>query len=74
VVCELSLSQIIQEYEKISLSDKFTAELTLKVAIASGAARRFVIGDATMQSMEVLAGVTVTSQRRANILLRKTMY
>jgi hypothetical protein len=61
----------MRAYAKITLPDKSTTALTLKVALASGPARRFVVGDANIQYMDVLAGTTVTRTAMGEHLAQK---
>jgi adenylate cyclase len=60
VACGLSLQRMMRAYAKITLPDKSITGLTLKVAITTGAARRFIVGDPSFQYIDVLAGATVT--------------
>ena len=71
VACGLSLQRLMRVYAKITLPDKSTTALTLKVSIASGAARRFVVGDANIQCMDVLAGATITRTATGEHLAQK---
>jgi len=48
--CAFEMQAAIQEFP----------ELALKVAIASGEARRFLVGDPAIQQIDILAGVTIT--------------
>jgi class 3 adenylate cyclase/tetratricopeptide (TPR) repeat protein len=45
--------------------------LALKVAVASGAARRFVVGDPALQLIDVLAGATLERMARAERLAHR---
>ena len=71
VACGLSLQRMMRAYAKITLPDESTTALTLKVAIASGAARRFVVGDSNIQCIDVLAGATVTRTATGEHLAQK---
>jgi adenylate cyclase len=71
VACGLSLQRAIQAHAKMMLPDKSTFALTLKVAIASGTARRFVIGESNIQYIDVLAGATVACTAAAEHLVQK---
>jgi adenylate cyclase len=71
VACGLSLQRMMRAYAKITLPDKSTTALRLKVAIASGAARRFVVGNPNIQYLDVLAGATITCTATGDISLRK---
>src|SRR5215216_835515 len=52
VACGLSLERMMGAYSKITLPDESTMALTLKVAIASEPARRFVVGDSNIQCID----------------------
>ena len=71
VACGLSLQRLMRAYGKVLLPDKSTTALRLKVAIASGLARRFVVGAAHMQLMDVLAGATVERTASGEHLAQK---
>jgi class 3 adenylate cyclase len=71
VACGLSLQRLMKAYAKIILPDKSTTTLTLKVAIASGPARRFVVGESNIQCIDVLAGATVTRTATGEHLAQK---
>jgi class 3 adenylate cyclase len=60
VACGLSLQSMMRAYAKIILPGNSSTALTLKVAIASGAARRFIVGDPKVQRMDVIVGATIT--------------
>lgn len=60
VVCGMTLQRAMRAFARIVLPDQSTTSLALKVSIASGSARRFVVGDETIQRLDTLAGATVT--------------
>ncbi|HEU4322856.1 MAG TPA: AAA family ATPase, partial [Roseiflexaceae bacterium] len=57
--CALAMQQGMVAFTTVSLPGGDTATITLKVAIASGPARRFVVGDPAIQQIDVLAGDTI---------------
>jgi adenylate cyclase len=59
VACALALQQAMRAFAVIALPDGTTTMLALKVAVASGPARRFVVGDPALQLLDTLAGATV---------------
>jgi class 3 adenylate cyclase/predicted ATPase len=71
VACGLSLQRAMRVFAKITLPDTSTTALTLKVAIASGAARRFIVGDPNIQRIDALAGGTIARTARAEHLAQK---
>ena len=70
VACGVALQRAMRAFAKILLPDKSTTALTLKVAIASGTARRFVVGDTKIRRMDTLAGVIVARTAAAEHLAR----
>lgn len=71
VACGLSLQLRMRHYAKLMFPDKSSISLTLKVAIASGPARRLVVGDPKIQLIDVLAGATVTRTATGEHLAQK---
>jgi class 3 adenylate cyclase len=59
VACALAMHAAMQQFAAISLPDGTTTPLALKIAIASGPAHRFVVGDPSIQLIDTLAGTTV---------------
>ncbi|HEU4322872.1 MAG TPA: AAA family ATPase, partial [Roseiflexaceae bacterium] len=56
----LAMQQGMVAFASVSLPGGGTTAISLKVAIASGPARRFVVGDPAIQQIDVLTGDTVT--------------
>ena len=69
--CGVALQRAMRAFANIVLPDKSTTALTLKVAIATGTARRFVVGDPRIQLMDALAGATVARTATAEHLAQK---
>ena len=59
VTCAFALQQVMQAFKAIALPNGTTTALALKVAVASGLARRFVVGDPSIHYLDALAGATV---------------
>lgn len=59
VTCGLAMQAAMSQFAKLSLPKEKTAELKMKVGIASGKARRLVVGDPTIQLIDVVAGTTI---------------
>lgn len=57
--CGAALLEVMQTAADIIMPDDSVMTLGLKVAIASGPTRRFVVGDPAIQLMDALAGATV---------------
>jgi adenylate cyclase len=69
--CALALQQAMTTFAEISLPNGAIAELALKVTIASGPARRFVVGNPQVHYLDTLAGVTVARSSTAEHLAQK---
>jgi class 3 adenylate cyclase/predicted ATPase len=59
VACGLALQRAMSAFAKITLPDNSTTSLSVKVAIATGPARRFIVGDPDIHLMDALAGATI---------------
>ncbi|HYF63275.1 MAG TPA: adenylate/guanylate cyclase domain-containing protein, partial [Herpetosiphonaceae bacterium] len=59
VACGLAMQRAMQEWSAIRLPDGGCVALALKIGVASGPARRFAVGDAAIQWLDVLAGDTL---------------
>ncbi len=57
--CALAMQQTMATISQISLPDGDTITLALKVALACGPARRLVVGEPTIQRLDLLAGATL---------------
>jgi len=57
--CARDLQAAMAPFVAVALPDGRTASLRIKVAIASGPARRFVVGSPAVQQFDVLAGATL---------------
>jgi len=60
VACALALQQAMQQFVTIVLPDGTTTALALKVAVASGPALRFAVGDPQVRRFDILAGAPLT--------------
>ena len=60
VACGVALQHAMRAFARIVLPDKSTTALTLKVSIASGTARRFVVGDPKIRLIDTVAGATIS--------------
>ena len=59
VTCAFDLQAAMLAFSAIALPNGKTASLSLKVCVATGAARRFVVGDSQINYIDALAGATV---------------
>jgi class 3 adenylate cyclase/tetratricopeptide (TPR) repeat protein len=68
--CGLAMQQAMRQFGALEISGYGTVGLAVKVGIAVGSARRFLVGDPTIQVLEVLAGETLdrmaAAERQAN--------
>ena len=57
--CALAMQKTMGAFSAVTISSGRTVSLAVKVAVAAGPARRFVVGDPEIQVMDVLAGATL---------------
>ncbi len=71
VACALEMQTAMQAFAAVPLPDGGTITLAMKVAIASGPARRFLIGDEAIQLTDTLAGMTLERMASAEHLAQQ---
>jgi predicted ATPase/class 3 adenylate cyclase len=71
VACALALQQTMQQFAALPLPGGGSTALALKVALASGSARRFLVGDPSIQQIPALAGATVARTATAEHLAQR---
>jgi adenylate cyclase len=54
--CALAMQRVMQNFTVVELPSGQTLPLAMKIGVATGTARRFVIGDPEIQLLDVLAG------------------
>lgn len=59
VACALAMQAVMQQFATITTPGGSTVALAIKVGIAAGAVRRFVVGDPALQLVDALAGATM---------------
>lgn len=59
VACAFALQTAMVPLSSIALADEAIMTLALRVAVATGTARRFIVGDPAIQTMDALVGATV---------------
>lgn len=59
VACALAMQAAMNEFAQVQTPAGTTLSITVKVAIATGPVRRFLVGDPQIQVMDVLAGATL---------------
>jgi adenylate cyclase len=68
VGCALAMHQAMEQFSEVVLAPGETVSLAMKAAVASGSARRFLVGDPDIQLIDALAGETVTRMAAAEHL------
>lgn len=68
--CALAMQMAAKQFAAIALPDGISITLSLKVAVTSGASRRFVVGDPEVQLLDVLAGAIVDRMSVCEHLIR----
>jgi class 3 adenylate cyclase len=69
--CAFALQQAMSSFTAIPVPNRPIITLALKVAVATGFARRFVVGDPTIHYIDTLAGTTVARISLAEHLAKK---
>lgn len=65
VACALAMQAAMSAFVAVPIPDGSTVSLAMKAAIASGSARRFLVGDPAIQQMDALAGETLVRMTQA---------
>lgn len=68
--CSLDLQAAMSSFTTLSTARDRSVSLALKVAVASGPVRRFVVGDPALQKIDVLAGATIARMAAGELLAR----
>ncbi len=71
VACALGMQQAMQQFAAVMLPGQNTVALAVKIAVANGPALRFIVGDPTIQLMDVVAGATLARMAIAEQLAGK---
>jgi predicted ATPase/class 3 adenylate cyclase len=69
--CALALQQAMAPFQTIAIPGAGAVSLAIKVGVASGPVRRFLIGDPSIQTIDALAGATVQRMVAAEHLAQK---
>lgn len=59
VTCAFALQRVMKAFDLVQLPNGESVPLAIKVAVANGSARRFLIGDSNILLMDVLGGQTL---------------
>ena len=65
VACALAMQQAMEQFAVVELLSGETVSLAMKAAVASGPARRFIVGDPRIQLLDALAGETIVRMAAA---------
>src|SRR5215510_3173367 len=57
--CALAMQQTMQRFAQVEIAGAGSISLAIKIAVTVGPARRFLIGDPTIQLVDALAGETL---------------
>jgi len=57
--CAFAMQQTMQQFAKVAVQGVGAFSLAIKIAVAAGSVRRFIVGDPTIQTIDVLAGKTI---------------
>ncbi len=71
VACALGMQQLMANFSTLTTPSGKVVTLAIKVAVAIGPVRRFVVGDPTIQLADVLAGATLDTMATAESLANK---
>jgi class 3 adenylate cyclase/predicted ATPase len=67
----LAMQAVMGQFASVALPSGKNAELTIKIGIAVGPARRFRVGDPAIQVIDVLAGATLARMAAAQQIAKK---
>lgn len=69
--CGLAMQQAIHQFTPLETQARPKVSLSLKIGLASGTVRRFLVGDPDIQYLDVLAGATVEHMALAQQAARR---
>lgn len=71
VAAAFNLQAAMAQFSNLQIAGQATVSLTLKVAVASGPARRLVVGDPQIRYLDTLSGATIARTASAEHLAQK---
>ncbi|GIV98024.1 MAG: adenylyl cyclase [Herpetosiphonaceae bacterium] len=71
IACALAMQHAMEDFKVIPLASGETGGLAMKVGIATGVVRRFLVGDPQIQVIDVLGGSTLDRMAAAEHLAEK---
>ncbi len=69
--CSVAMQQAMRQFVDLTMPTGETMSLAMKTAVATGTARRFLVGDPAIQYIDVLAGATLDRMATAEQLAQK---
>jgi len=69
--CAFAMQQAMRPFASVPVTGNLKAALAIKIGIASGPARRFLVGDPSIQLIDSLAGETLRQMSQAEGLAQK---
>jgi adenylate cyclase len=66
--CALAMQQAMDQFAQVNVRSSVSVSLAIKVAVAAGSVRRFLVGDPQIQVIDVLAGATLDRLAQAEKL------
>ncbi|MBN1887162.1 MAG: adenylate/guanylate cyclase domain-containing protein, partial [Thermoflexales bacterium] len=71
VACALACQRTMEQFAQVAIPGGDTVQLAMKASVASGPARRFLVGDPAIQLIDVLAGATLARMAAGEHLAEK---
>ncbi|MFN2215933.1 MAG: tetratricopeptide repeat protein, partial [Anaerolineales bacterium] len=71
VNCAFTMQKTMRSFKSINLPNDKKIEIALKVSIATGNSRRFLVGDPNIRYLDTLAGTVITRTSTAELLANK---
>lgn len=68
VGCAMALQEAMQQFKAVAMPEGTTTALAIKVTVASGSVRRFVVGDPQIRQVDIAAGSAVVRTATAEHL------
>jgi class 3 adenylate cyclase len=68
VVCALAMQEVVKKFPPVAITHTDKLKIAIKVAVANGPVRRFLVGNPDIQVIDILAGKTVDRMATAENL------
>lgn len=69
--CALAIQREMAAFASMEVVSSVTTQLAVKVSLACGPARRFLVGDPTIRQIDTLAGETLSQMSQANEIAKQ---